>query len=861
MKYVSRFLLGLLLGCLAGSMQANHIVGGEIELIHVRDSLYEIRLIQYFDEVQEGSSQKNPSPDPFVDIVIFRNGSSLVKASYRLPRVAVQDVKYTDPDCAIGQLETDRVLYADQVVLIPAQYADPAGYYIVWERCCRNAAVQNINNSSGTDVGMTYRLDFPPLIKDGKRFINSSPTILPPLSDYACVDQTYYTDFRGTDFDGDSLVYSLVTPLNSSQAVAVPNPTPKPHQSVVFSDGFDVENMVPGSPSLQISDKGFLTVTPSFTGLFVFSVLVEEYRDGEKIGEVIRDFQMLVIDGCNPPAPPDAQVRLPGEKNFYNEVDTIKFTVADEKCFEFLVTDDVGEIVTFRAEGVNFEQKVEDIFDFTQGFINSDKDTLRVEVCIPDCPYVRHEPFIIDLLAADQACPLPQIDTVRLTIYVEPPPNEAPFFQQDVEKKTITVPAGESYTEDFVGLDTDGDFLTTTFLATDFSPEEYGFSFVQKQNSAGQNEVQLAWDAACLTYDFYHRSTFQMDMVLEDLDQCAVPVADTIHFDFSVDLPPNTDPVVSTGLGSTTTFAQIGSRLEFNVKAKDADNDKVKLWVYSPEVDRQQLGVEFEQKEGTGEVNSRFVWPLDCDVLGIDQTEKFTFYFIAEDEDDCKFPNSDTLKIDVNVVVPFNPKPTFDLYPDYELTVNEPFKLPITAIDPEDDFVTIDLLEGVPVPPSESFHFERVSGKGSATSTLEWTPECSLLGEDFAPQKYNVFFLAWDDRCPIRKYDTLSIVFEIKELEVNYDTFLPANVFTPNGDGINNTFKLTNLPVPEQNLPPDNCEDQFQAITIVDRKGKVVFSSDERNFEWDGGGLPAATYYYSIQYRHNSYRGTISLLY
>jgi gliding motility-associated-like protein len=211
--------------------------------------------------------------------------------------------------------------------------------------------------------------------------------------------------------------------------------------------------------------------------------------------------------------------------------------------------------------------------------------------------------------------------------------------------------------------------------------------------------------------------------------------------------------------------------------------------------------------------------------------------------------------------VPFNPKPTFDLYPDYELTVNEPFKLPITAIDPEDDFVTIDLLEGGPVPPSESFHFERVSGKGSATSTLEWTPECSLLGEDFALQKYNVFFLAWDDRCPIRKYDTLSIVFEIKELEVNYDTFLPANVFTPNGDGINNTFKLTNLPVPEQNLPPDNCEDQFQAITIVDRKGKVVFSSDERNFEWDGGGLPAATYYYSIQYRHNSYRGTISLLY
>ena len=47
---------------------------------------------------------------------------------------------------------------------------------------------------------------------------------------------------------------------------------------------------------------------------------------------------MLVVDGCDPPIPPDAVVKLPGESDFYNEVDTIRFTVSEPKCFDFFVT-------------------------------------------------------------------------------------------------------------------------------------------------------------------------------------------------------------------------------------------------------------------------------------------------------------------------------------------------------------------------------------------------------------------------------------------------------------------------------------------------------------------------------------------
>ena len=132
---------------------------------------------------------------------------------------------------------------------------------------------------------MNYVLEIPPLMKNGIVFQNSSPVLFKPLSDYACINQLYYVEFTGVDPDGDSLVYSLASPLNSSTQDPLPTPQPKPHFNVAFASGYSEDNMIPGSPPLRISNKGLLTVNPSETGLFVFSIKVEEYRDGEKIGE------------------------------------------------------------------------------------------------------------------------------------------------------------------------------------------------------------------------------------------------------------------------------------------------------------------------------------------------------------------------------------------------------------------------------------------------------------------------------------------------------------------------------------------------------------------------------------------------
>ena len=231
-------------------------------------------------------------------------------------------------------------MYTTTLELSPTEYNDPEGYYIAWERCCRNNFVNNINYQGQINtVGQTFFLQFPPVVKDEMPFVNSTPILFPPLRDYACVGKPFYTEFGGTDLDGDSLVYSLVDPLDSSTDQARPQITSAPYKSIPWVPGIDVDNMVPGRPPLAVDKRGLLTVTPESTGLFVFALKVEEFRQGEKLGEVRRDFQMLVVDGCDFSEPPKVFASKNGKDSMVSAQDTLRFSYDEAKCLNLFVTD------------------------------------------------------------------------------------------------------------------------------------------------------------------------------------------------------------------------------------------------------------------------------------------------------------------------------------------------------------------------------------------------------------------------------------------------------------------------------------------------------------------------------------------
>ncbi|MEM8894561.1 MAG: gliding motility-associated C-terminal domain-containing protein, partial [Bacteroidota bacterium] len=195
---------------------------------------------------------------------------------------------------------------------------------------------------------------------------------------------------------------------------------------------------------------------------------------------------------------------------------------------------------------------------------------------------------------------------------------------------------------------------------------------------------------------------------------------------------------------------------------------------------------------------------------------------------------------------------------DLELLVNQPFELDVRAIDPDNDFLVVSLFRNVFF---DNFEFINGEGQGEATGVMRWTPSCSLLGSNFSPRDYNVSFLAQDLRCPNPEADTIEVTFTLREPLEGEVAFLPANAFSPNGDGINEVFTLTGLDIQERNLPPDLCENTFQYIRIFDRTGKQVYSSNERSFSWTGDGLTSGTYFYWIKYTSTEYKGYVTMVY
>lgn len=541
------------------SAMASHIVGGEFELIHVEGETYRLNLIIYFDDVNGHPGAEDPSAQPY----IFRKSDNVLMDSVLLLNQGSTFVPYSNPACATGELVTRRIVYAAEITLPEDRYNEPEGYYIVWERCCRNNTIDNVVQITNDTVGQSFYLEFCLATKSGTPIVNSSPVLFPPLSDYACIGQPYVADFAGTDADGDSLVYSLATPLNSSSIVALPVPSPNnpdldDRPLVPWVEGISVNNMVPGTPPLKISKQGVLSVTPSMAGLFVFAVKVEEYRNGNKIGEVRRDFQMLVLD-CPPSGnKPELIIKVPGNSTFNASADTLTFNRDQEKCFTFHVTDkDGGEKIKLAAIPVNFSANVQDIFVRNEGLIEDSKDTLKLDVCLPECPLKGQEPFVIDFVATDNSCPQPLTDTLRLVIRVESPENALPVLsstnasfagQKDVIEAIGF--AGDLFLLSLQGDDIDGDALRLHMFPAGMDTANFDISFTTLSSEPGKIVSVMEWDLACEDFDFSDSAdnNYTFRFLLRDQHKCIDGSSDTLTLKIKVQdiidthdtfLPPN----------------------------------------------------------------------------------------------------------------------------------------------------------------------------------------------------------------------------------------------------------------------------------------------------------------------------------
>ena len=165
------------------------------------------------------------------------------------------------------------------VVYIPAQCTD---WLVSYTLCCRNDQITNLNSPGSYDLYIEAKLN------NANGLCNNSPQFTSLPVPFVCAGQEFNYNHGAIDADGDSLVYTLINPLDG------------PGVYIPYSGGFS-----PTNPMNTIGGFGFdpvtgqMTFTPNGTQTAVVAVLVQEFRNGVEIGSTIRDIQIVVITCSN----------------------------------------------------------------------------------------------------------------------------------------------------------------------------------------------------------------------------------------------------------------------------------------------------------------------------------------------------------------------------------------------------------------------------------------------------------------------------------------------------------------------------------------------------------------------------------
>ncbi len=117
---------------------------------------------------------------------------------------------------------------------------------------------------------------------------NSSPTFTNRPVPFICQGQSYCYNNVAVDPDGDSLVYSLITPMTSSTTV------------VNYIVPYSATQPLASSPAVSFNTvTGEMCMTPTLIQATFFAILVQEYRNGVFIGSIVRDIQLRTVTCTN----------------------------------------------------------------------------------------------------------------------------------------------------------------------------------------------------------------------------------------------------------------------------------------------------------------------------------------------------------------------------------------------------------------------------------------------------------------------------------------------------------------------------------------------------------------------------------
>ncbi len=823
---------------------ASHIVGGDFSYHHISGDTYQIKLKMYRD------CTSNTQYPTSINVGIYDKATNKYMKTVVMPRVSIKGIQY-NTSCVNPDLRCVEIgIYTSNFNLPDSVFNNTAGYYVQWESCCRNNIIKNIINPG--NESMAFYMEFPsPYPNKVGPIINSSPEFLRDPLTYLCVGEPFKYDFRIYDPDGDEVRMKIGVPMAGGGYTSAGGPRvatgPAPYDDIIWSSGYSATNIMDGNPDLSIDfDSATIYLVPTQIGVYVISIIAEEYRNGIKIGEVRRELQLEVLL-CPPRFKPIITTNIAGGTN------TVVATIGQQTCFDLHAIDqNANEILKFRIDTGGMYK----LFNTGSASLNpadvSAPLVIDSKFCwTPSCPLDTGKGAYLNFIAYDDSCPFSQDDTVKVKFIVNQNINEIPTLKTNLTNNVFNIHRDENACFQIQGTDLNAtDEIIIQTIAKNYDPFAHGAT-ITPENLVGNGTIsgEFCWTPACKEII---DSPIHLSFIIND-NACPVQAFDTIDVTINVLPILNEKPSIEAegvNVGANNTIEMIfGQKNCFSIFADDIDVDNIDVYYESNTFNFEEHGATFINLES--QLNAKrneFCWTPDCKDFS-DLDNPYLDFLVRDNK--CTNEKFDTVRVFFKFNFPDNVLPEI-IKPDsihYALSAGYSRQIDVSAADA--DIADLLILSARPLY-NESIplriDMSTVQGNGTIQTLMNVYPDCGIDGNIDYPVELTLLSSKYCD-----KYDTIKRVvnFSVAPL-LDIEKPLVPDVFSPNGDGINDEYKIY---MASRTI----CPNDFEFI-IFDRWGQKMLETIDPEFVWKAEGCTAGAYVYYLRLGETKYSGFIALV-
>jgi hypothetical protein len=513
------------------SSNASHIIGGDIQVSYQGNNTYFVKANRYVNEISV--IQNRLGVDPYANLSCYDVLTNTFQFNLALPINSNNSINSNSNYCVDPNVVQTNLQQYSGNMYFGGNLNPNVEYYLVWELCCRNVLITNLS-APDSQNSLLYVM-FP-----GPKISNSTPVFKLLDNEYFCTNNLNLFDFSAIDPDGDSLIYSLSSPLQSS----VNSPlnyvnqagTPvtaegayggnSPFYEVTWISGLNGAYPIPCNPGqgLSISPKGMLSFNPNQTGVFTFGVLVTEYRKGKYIGQVLKDYQFNVLN-----CPVNNKPIIGFKDKTIKNTDTISVPINGSQCYPLYITDidasqfGISETVfttlntgSYPHSGFSIPAQVN---------LSAFQDSVFSNLCFNPCSVLnlsKNGYYPISIAIQDNRCPA-RYDTITFTLKVVVPQSPKP---------TVTIiPLSDPK---YVKVDSllmfrvlGQDSSATNLLSLTMYQGSSGMSFPNVSDSSLHISSTFKWIPDCKAMK-QNGGHYKVYFVVKD-NSCIVGHADTIY--------------------------------------------------------------------------------------------------------------------------------------------------------------------------------------------------------------------------------------------------------------------------------------------------------------------------------------------